>query len=821
MFRIVFCCGALVNVAAHAGGPLAVCNNAPLKYTGSGMVSLSYDQGPLGSRSKAQVDALLTAAVSLWTNVDTATVTLARGADLPVDVTALNYTTYYGKYSDGINPVIYDTDGSIIDLIMGVGAKNHILGFAGSAYSSTQCRYVEGQAVINGFISVSDASLQIVVAHEIGHLIGLDHTELDNEQGLSSSNYPLMYPIAYRSSASLHEDDIAAVSALYPDTTLGSVYGQLSGTLTQASGLPVLGANIWAREVNTNRAYSVVSDYLKQGTGYFKLLLPAGVYELHASAISAAFTGGSSVGPYSESATDISFQSPLYTGGVALSPVTLGGAMANRFAMAVGCVGTAVFKLDGTGSVGGNCNTPVMVAKVDVRSYVPAASAGSGYVSYLRIINTGTVATPVSVAVINGATGVTGAAGQLIATLPAHAALTFSAAQVEAALGMALAAGDRPRIRINALTTSSIEAQSFLLQPGGAFNEISGSMNGPVVVIRTYVPAAAAPSGYVSYLRVINTGLSASAVTVARVDPATGQTGIAGVLNALLPAGAAVTYSAAQVESALGISIAAGERPRMQVAATNTTLEVQSFLIQPGGAFTEVSTGQAGSSIDVRSYVPAATVGYTTYLRVINNSGTATPVTATLLDAAGGVAGASGTIIALLPAFAATTLSSAQVETAMGVSIPASSRPRIRVSSATSDLRVQSFLLQPGGAFNEMSGASSGPSVMVRTYIPAADAASGYTSYLRVINTGATETPVTVGLVDGVSGLLVSTGTLVPSLLAGAAQTFSSSQVEAALGSVLASGVRPIIQVSGNTTLEVQSFLTQPGGAFTEVSNGQ
>ena len=35
-------------------------------------------------------------------------------------MTAANYTNYIGKYADGLNPVIYDTDGSIIDALSGV-----------------------------------------------------------------------------------------------------------------------------------------------------------------------------------------------------------------------------------------------------------------------------------------------------------------------------------------------------------------------------------------------------------------------------------------------------------------------------------------------------------------------------------------------------------------------------------------------------------------------------------------------------------------------------------------------------------------------------
>ena len=358
-----FVAGAMIAFTAStfAGGPLVICYQLPTKYPGAGSVSLNYDQGTLGSRTKAQADALVTGAVSLWTDVTTSTVVLSRGADLTVDVTASNYATYLYNFSDGLNPVIYDTDGSIIDSIFGVGAKNSVLGFAGSAWNDngSMCVYVEGRAVINGYIAVNDTTMKVVLAHEVGHLIGLDHTQLDNSQGLvssSPSNYPLMYPIAYRGYSSLHEDDIAAVSALYPDVTLGSVYGQLTGSFTQANGTPIPGANIWAKEVSTNQVFSVVSDYLIQNTGYFKLLLPPGSYTLHAEVIQTEFTAGSSIGPYSETSSGLSFQPPLYNSGVAIAPVVLGGNTPTQLVISAGCVMSATFKMDGTGSVGGNCS---------------------------------------------------------------------------------------------------------------------------------------------------------------------------------------------------------------------------------------------------------------------------------------------------------------------------------------------------------------------------------------------------------------------------------------------------------------------------------
>ena len=154
---------ATASIGAQAGGPLSVCNDAAhtaLKYPGAGTVNLAYDQGTLGSRTKAQADAIVTNAVALWTNVPTATVTIGRAADLPVDVTTANYTSYYSNYSDGINPVIYDSNGSLTNLLLGAGASSNVLGFAGSAYYlAPTCAYAEGQAVINGAVSVNDATM--------------------------------------------------------------------------------------------------------------------------------------------------------------------------------------------------------------------------------------------------------------------------------------------------------------------------------------------------------------------------------------------------------------------------------------------------------------------------------------------------------------------------------------------------------------------------------------------------------------------------------------------------------------------------------------
>ena len=234
-------------------------------------------------------------------------------------------------------------------------------------------KYAEGQAILNGSINITDATWTVVLAHEIGHFFGLDHSQLDGTQGLAASNYVLMYPIAYRSLPTLHEDDIAAVTSLYPTASVGSTYGQLTGAFTTAGGAPLLGANIWARQVSTGKVYSIVSDFLTQGSGYFRLYLPGGTYTLNAESIASSFTGGSSVGPYSDSASGASFQSPH-----PIAPVALGGAAAQQIVITPGCFATATFRLDGSGSVSGNCagSTPAPTT-ASLTSSANPAMAGS------------------------------------------------------------------------------------------------------------------------------------------------------------------------------------------------------------------------------------------------------------------------------------------------------------------------------------------------------------------------------------------------------------------------------------------------------------
>lgn len=326
---------------AMAGGPLVLegpNGRTPARYQDPAIV-LNFDNGDLGSLAKANADQLVNEALQIWNAVATSTVSLSQGADIAEDIDASNFTSYIpAPFSadhnddDGLNPIVYDSDGSIIDAFFGAGQGTGpdatVVGFAASSIIIGSSFFTEGFAVINGNdeLGVPQLQLRLIVAHELGHFIGLDHSQadIDNAEVLDPflprqlascstappDDYPLMYPYACRDSLILHPDDDVAVSTLYPATDFFQNQGQLKGTFVTSDDAAVRGANLWVENTLTGDVYSIVSDYLTQCTGFFNLMLPAGNYILHANSINREFWGGSSVGPYADEANSPSFLPP-------------------------------------------------------------------------------------------------------------------------------------------------------------------------------------------------------------------------------------------------------------------------------------------------------------------------------------------------------------------------------------------------------------------------------------------------------------------------------------------------------------------------------
>ncbi|MCW8917626.1 MAG: hypothetical protein OQL08_02250 [Gammaproteobacteria bacterium] len=113
-------------------------------------------------------------------------------------------------------------------------------------------------------------------------------------------------------------------------------------------------------------------------------------------------------------------------------------------------------------------------------------------------------------------------------------------------------------------------------------------LNGFSEDLVNYVPAAAAP--YMSWLRVMNTGTIAADFSVTVYDETTGTVqGSTGVIAANLGAGEAVTVSATAIEAATGVTLAASDRPWIQVTAPTQSGATQVYMQDANGGYTNMT----------------------------------------------------------------------------------------------------------------------------------------------------------------------------------------------------------------------------------------
>ncbi len=201
-------------------------------------------------------------------------------------------------FSQGINPVIFDNKGELVDLLFGAGSRGNILGFAGPQIIE-KSEIKSGWAVLNGWYVNNENqdklnSITQTMSHEFGHFIGLGHAQFyghlsRNNYAPDDSHYPLMYWLksfaAEELPPTLHYDDEVALSRLYPldDNILGRDLGTITGRAIFASGKPVLGGMVSARLVSDrfNTVVGTQTDTFETMTGEFTLPgLPPGDYEV-------------------------------------------------------------------------------------------------------------------------------------------------------------------------------------------------------------------------------------------------------------------------------------------------------------------------------------------------------------------------------------------------------------------------------------------------------------------------------------------------------------------------------------------------------------
>ncbi len=356
------------------GGPSISISGVPFTWDPATMpIQYRVDPGPMAVApsgdeviSNAAGIARVNAMFNIWSSVPTASLSFANaGALLPsgsytggpvASGNALeNFNAVVASCDAGQqSPVVFDPNGNLLSQL---GLSTSIIGFAGPCMVDSAAHILTAEIVMNGRFQdgvssssnfeISPELFDHAIAHEIGHFVGLDHSQVNvevlSQQPLNcnsddNAGLPLMFPVAFCQPRVpvLAPDDLAAISRLYPVTTpapektiTSSAYGTISGTVYFSDGLTqAQGVNVIARQVGNPRrvAFSSVSGYLFTGNlgqsvtcalgasqcnaggsllgprdtrlvGTFDIPAAPETYTVQVESVNSSFVGGSGVGP--------------------------------------------------------------------------------------------------------------------------------------------------------------------------------------------------------------------------------------------------------------------------------------------------------------------------------------------------------------------------------------------------------------------------------------------------------------------------------------------------------------------------------------------
>ncbi len=359
---LLILCTLFLSVPASLQGAGAILvdtdvNGDPVLWK-DGIIHFNMESGPqgtLGTLTNAEATALVRELFEDWkvtiNGIETTDLIFDEGEDLGgVDLSNFNdHFTYcppskscpteappfvVGSARTGETPILFDDDGSMVDAVLGTGARLNTLGFAGPRVveRSGEILYItEGQAMLNGLFIDGIASgsnpevaslddFKGAIFHELGHLMGIDHTQVNlssvikyiNDDFSEQEAIPTMLPLFINGTEQLspHFDDKVAVSFLYPSSAFNLSFCRMEGKVFEEDGQTELqGVNVIAANADDPlmEATSFVSGAFYVGnfsncesrTGDFLIagLTPGTSYGLSIEQISQSFTGGSSIEP--------------------------------------------------------------------------------------------------------------------------------------------------------------------------------------------------------------------------------------------------------------------------------------------------------------------------------------------------------------------------------------------------------------------------------------------------------------------------------------------------------------------------------------------
>jgi hypothetical protein len=200
--------------------------------------------------ASAAAPAMIDRAFAAWTNLDEANITFQQTPFVAGDQAGKN-----GRNSVTVADDLFKNQGMLA---------------VTTNWYDDDGKLTEADIQVDSTLMTSSYNAQLALEHEIGHLLGLDHSAV-----LSAVMYPY---VGTGAAAAIDSDDRIAIAAVYPKADAQPVGATLKGSVVGSTG-----AIFAAQVVAVNANGEPVATGLSDQSGQFELRgVPAGDYRLYA-----------------------------------------------------------------------------------------------------------------------------------------------------------------------------------------------------------------------------------------------------------------------------------------------------------------------------------------------------------------------------------------------------------------------------------------------------------------------------------------------------------------------------------------------------------
>lgn len=273
---------------SFAGGPFFVLEeNNPAKWDLP--VTLHPEGGACAGFSRSEMIDKIETNLSYWTDITGINLEFIIDSNelSGIDISGSNYTDYLstsGESTDEITPIVFDNDGEIVEGIF-PGSVSAVLGFASPArYDDSYTVIQEGVGLINCAcleggnevelcegVSVLERAIDITIVHEIGHMLGFDHTQVNTNFAFTGGcdrnvtgdcdRLPVMLPLIVDPDDQIQpkKDDEVIALRLYGSSYLDNNFYSVSGTLLSNTGFEMQCVDVQAQTDDPAETIAVVT----------------------------------------------------------------------------------------------------------------------------------------------------------------------------------------------------------------------------------------------------------------------------------------------------------------------------------------------------------------------------------------------------------------------------------------------------------------------------------------------------------------------------------------------------------------------------------